>query len=115
MLNWLGGREARVTRRNLELVRPGISARQCDALAAAVLRAVGRNSLHTLRFWARPWHRNRAQIAQVHGEALLQAALARGRGVIVAAPHYGNWELLNQFLASRAPIDRKSTRLNSSH
>src|SRR3546814_19155098 len=50
---WLGGREARVTRRNLELVRPGISARQCDALAAAVLRAVGCNSLHTLRFWAR--------------------------------------------------------------
>lgn len=101
---WLGGREARVTRRNLELVQPGISARQRDVLAAAVLRAVGRNSLHTLRFWTRPWQRNRAQIAQVHGEALLQAALANGRGLIIAAPHYGNWELLNQFLASRAPI-----------
>jgi KDO2-lipid IV(A) lauroyltransferase len=101
---WLGGREARVTRRNLELVQPGISARQRDALAAAVLRAVGRNSLHTLRFWTRPWRGNRALIAKVHGEALLHAALARGRGLIIAAPHYGNWELLNQFLASCAPI-----------
>src|SRR3546814_19207192 len=59
---WLGGREARVTRRNLELVQPGIREPQRDALAAAVLRAVGRNSLHTLRFWTRPWPRNRAQI-----------------------------------------------------
>ncbi|PKM16943.1 MAG: lipid A biosynthesis lauroyl acyltransferase [Gammaproteobacteria bacterium HGW-Gammaproteobacteria-2] len=101
---WLGGREARVTRRNLELVQPGISPRQRDALAAAVLRAVGRNSLHTLRFWTRPDASNRALIAQVHGEALLHAALARGRGLIIAAPHYGNWELLNQFLASCAPI-----------
>jgi len=101
---WLGGREARVTRRNLDLVRPRISARQRDLLAAAVLREVGRNSLRTLRFWARPWHNNRAQIAQVHGEALLHAALAHGCGVIIAAPHYGSWELLNQFLASQAPI-----------
>ncbi|MDP1697736.1 MAG: lipid A biosynthesis lauroyl acyltransferase [Xanthomonadaceae bacterium] len=103
-LYWRGSREARVTRRNLELVQPGIKARQRDVLAAAVLRAVGRNSLHTLRFWTRPWRGNRALIAQVHGEALLHAALARGRGLIIAAPHYGNWELLNQFLASCAAI-----------
>ena len=32
------------------------------------------------------------------------AAIASGRGVIVAAPHFGNWELLNQYLASRGPI-----------
>lgn len=101
---WLGGREARVTRRNLELVRPGIGARQRDALAAAILRSVGRNSLHTLRFWTRPEASNHALIATVHGEALLHAALARGRGLIIAAPHYGNWELLNQFLAHCAPI-----------
>ena len=30
--------------------------------------------------------------------------LAAGKGVIVAAPHYGNWELLNQWLASRGQI-----------
>jgi KDO2-lipid IV(A) lauroyltransferase len=30
--------------------------------------------------------------------------LASGHGVIIAAPHYGNWELLNQWLAGRTPL-----------
>jgi len=40
----------------------------------------------------------------VHGQELFDAALAAGKGLIIAAPHYGNWELLNQWLASRTPI-----------
>jgi Kdo2-lipid IVA lauroyltransferase/acyltransferase len=35
---------------------------------------------------------------------LFDAALASGRGLIVAAPHYGSWELLNQWLASRTAL-----------
>ena len=27
-----------------------------------------------------------------------------GHGVIIAAPHHGNWELLNQWLATRTPL-----------
>ena len=30
--------------------------------------------------------------------------MASGRGLIVAAPHYGNWELLNQWLATRTEL-----------
>src|SRR5690348_17977775 len=41
---------------------------------------------------------------QVVGREHLDHALERGRGVILASSHIGNWEL-----------DRKSTRLNSSH
>lgn len=103
-LYWLAGREAQVTRRNLELVYPDLDARARAALTAAVLRAVGRNSLHSVRFWARPAQHNLARIAQVHGQSLLDAALTSGHGVIIAAPHYGSWELLNQFLAQCAPI-----------
>ena len=38
------------------------------------------------------------------GVALFDAALASGRGVIVAAPHHGNWELLNRWLAMKTPL-----------
>ncbi len=34
----------------------------------------------------------------------MDAAIAAGRGVIVAAPHHGNWELLNQWLAWRTSL-----------
>lgn len=35
---------------------------------------------------------------------MYDAALASGKGLIVVAPHFGNWELLNQWLSSRGPI-----------
>jgi len=104
LVYWWNGREARVTRRNLELVWPGIAASDRDARAAAVLRETGRNALETLRFWTRPSAENLRRVRQVYGAERLHAALAGGRGVIIAAPHYGNWELMNQYLASQAAI-----------
>ena len=97
-------REARVARRNLELIRPELGADAREALLADILRTTARQGLETLRLWTRPAARNLADIAQVHGEALFDAALAGDRGLIVAAPHMGNWELLNQWLAAKTPL-----------
>ncbi len=98
------GREARVARRNLELVRPDLAAAAREALLREILRTTSRQAFETLRLWTRPAARNLADIAEVHGEALFDAALADGRGLIVAAPHMGNWELLNQWLAAKTPL-----------
>ena len=54
--------------------------------------------------WTRPTPDNLRLVRAVEGAELFDAALASGRGVIVAAPHLGNWELLNQWLAQRTPI-----------
>jgi Kdo2-lipid IVA lauroyltransferase/acyltransferase len=40
----------------------------------------------------------------VSGGEGVDAALAAGRGVIIAAPHLGCWELLNYWLCSRTPM-----------
>ncbi len=100
----LDAREARVARRNLELAFPQLDAPQRDALQRAVLRTTARQALETLVFWTRPHRHNLARIREAHGTDLFDDAIAAGRGVIVAAPHYGNWELLNQWLASRTPL-----------
>lgn len=97
-------REARVARRNLELAFPDATPAQRDAWLRAILRATARQVLETLRLWTRPHARNLRRIVQVHGAQAFDAAIARGRGVIVAAPHHGNWELLNQWLAARTPL-----------
>ena len=40
-----------------------------------------------------------------HGAGAVRRGAGRpATGVIVAAPHFGNWELLNQWLSSRGPI-----------
>lgn len=97
-------RESRVAQRNLELAYPWLQPAQRRRLQQAILRTTARQVLETLRFWTRPRASNLALIREHHGMGGFDAAIAAGRGVIVAAPHYGNWELLNQWLASRTPL-----------
>lgn len=100
----LDARESAVARRNLELAYPELLASQRDELHRRVLRTTARQALETLRLWTHPHDANLALIRQSHGTELFDAAIAAGRGVIVAAPHYGNWELLNQWLAARTEL-----------
>ncbi len=97
-------REARVARRNLELIRPDLDTAGRELMLHDILRTTARQAFETLRLWTRPASRNLADIAEVHGEALFDAALADSRGLIVAAPHMGNWELLNHWLAMKTPL-----------
>lgn len=97
-------REARVTRRNLELIRPELDVVAREALLAEILRTTLRQTFETLRLWTRPAACNLGDIVEIHGEALFDDALRSGQGLIVAAPHMGNWELLNQWLASKTPL-----------
>ena len=97
-------REARVARRNLELIAPEFTTAQRETRVGEILRATGRNALETLRVWTNSRTSNLKLIRGVHGGALLLSTLAHGRGLIIAAPHYGNWELLIEYLASCAPF-----------
>ncbi|KAB7767089.1 lauroyl acyltransferase [Xanthomonas maliensis] len=99
----LDARESRVARRNLELAYPALDAAERARLHARILRSTARQTLEVIRTWTRPAGENLARL-QRNGQALYDAALASGRGVIVAAPHFGNWELLNQWLSERGPI-----------
>ncbi|MEO8366378.1 MAG: lauroyl acyltransferase [Pseudoxanthomonas sp.] len=100
----LDARESRVARRNLELAYPELLPSQREELHRRILRTTARQALETLRFWTHPPAGNLARLRERHGQELYDAALASGQGVIVAAPHFGNWELLNQWLSSRGPI-----------
>lgn len=100
----LNTREARVARRNLELIAPQLSAEDREREVGAVLRATGRNAMETMRVWTRPRANTLRLVRRVIGAELLEAALAKGRGLIIAAPHYGNWELLIEFMAERGPF-----------
>jgi KDO2-lipid IV(A) lauroyltransferase len=100
----LDARESRVARRNLDIAYPELDAAARARLHFSILRTTARQALETLRFWTRPHADNLALLREAHGVDLFDAAIAAGRGVIVAAPHYGNWELLNQWLATRTPL-----------
>jgi len=92
-------REAKVARVNFtynQLLESG----QSENLVREVMRSTGRNLFETLRVWTRPQKDNLALIKNVHGLEHLLAAQAQKKGLIIAAPHYGNWELLIEYMAS---------------
>ncbi|PJK02419.1 lipid A biosynthesis lauroyl acyltransferase [Lysobacteraceae bacterium NML71-0210] len=103
---WLRGqrRESRVAWRSLELAFPHMPEAERRSLHRAALQSTGRQMFETLRIWTRPAAENLQLLREGAGIELFEAALGSGRGVIVAAPHHGNWELLNQWLASRTAL-----------
>lgn len=107
-IGWLmlrfDSRECRVARRNFELCFPTLPNAERDELLSATLRQTGCTITETARLWTRTSRSNLALVQEVRNPELLDAALASGKGLIIAAPHQGNWELLNQYLASRMPL-----------
>ena len=104
ILRVIGAGPARIAGRNLDLAWPALEPNSRSALLDASLRDTGRTLFETARFWTRPAPTNLPLVREIEGEDLFVAALARPQGLIIAAPHLGNWELLNQWLASRTAL-----------
>ena len=97
-------REWRVTRRNHELVGAALGLPDRDAFVRGVLVETGKNLTELAKVWGAGPERALALIREVHGREHYDAARAQGRGVIVAAPHLGCWELLNLWLCAQGPM-----------
>ncbi len=94
----------RTTRRNFELVQPNLDLSTREKIVAQTMRCSAMTFVESLAVWTRSRQRNLRLITEVHGLVHLERAASGGDGVIVIAPHYGNWELLVQFLAARGPF-----------
>lgn len=97
-------RETRVARRNMQLIHPNESAEQHEARVKGILNSTGQTVFETIAAWTRSRPKALKLINQVHGLENFQQALALGKGVLIAAPHHGNWELLIHYVANLAPL-----------
>ncbi|MCP1317912.1 lysophospholipid acyltransferase family protein [Halomonas sp. 707B3] len=97
-------RERKVTEINLKVVYPDAPASQRQSLAKQSLQHSTATMLELGHAWMAPPEKVEASILAVHGRDKLDSARAEGRGVIVLAPHFGNWEVLNFWLSSHFPF-----------
>lgn len=97
-------RHRHISLRNLELCFPEMSERQRARLLVQSLQETGKTFMETAQMWSASRARILRLVREVEGEALLQAAIEQGKGVILAAPHLGSWELIGHYIAARAPI-----------
>ncbi|TAM93483.1 MAG: phosphatidylinositol mannoside acyltransferase [Jatrophihabitans sp.] len=98
------GAGSRQLRRNLRrVVGPGVSELRMDALVGEALRSYARYWMETFRLPRMPVAEVAARAgAGTLGKEHLDAALAAGRGAVVALPHQGNWDVAGIWLVAHS-------------
>ncbi|WP_111642207.1 lysophospholipid acyltransferase family protein [Marinimicrobium alkaliphilum] len=103
LVGWLawcaGGRSARVTQVNLALCFPELDEEQRRALARASLRETAKTAAEAAVVWQRSPEWLVRHTLAIDGLEQVEAAQAEGRGVLIIAPHLGNWEVIPGLLA----------------
>jgi Kdo2-lipid IVA lauroyltransferase/acyltransferase len=89
---------------NMRIARPDLDATARAKLVQACLVETGRAVTEMAAVWGRGGRRALKLVRGVEGIEHFDAALRSGRGLIVAAPHLGCWEMLNYWLCSRTRI-----------
>ena len=95
-----GGRSRRVIERNLQLAFPAMPGAEREQLARRSFRAKGELAAEMGHLWLRSWRHVQSLVKAVHGAELIRAAGMERRGVIVLAPHLGNWEMVGLHTAT---------------
>ncbi len=98
----LSRRHRQVIETNIRLCFPHLSAQQQERLARQSLAETLKTALELGPVWKKYGHRIDDLVVNVSGWEAVQAAAGQGQGVLIAAPHLGNWEVLGMFL-SRLP------------
>lgn len=93
------GRSRRVAATNLALCLPELSEEARAQLVKDRLVRLGSTAMDIAIIWGRSIRSAKALVRQVHGRETIDAAIAKGQGVIILAPHIGNWEILGVYLS----------------
>ncbi|WP_342631815.1 lysophospholipid acyltransferase family protein [Marinobacter alkaliphilus] len=102
LLAWkLGGRPKKITDINLDICLPELTEEQRRDLSRNSLAHTGMTALEIPLMWEWPVDKCLGLIKETEGLELVDEALATGKGLILLAPHLGNWELAGLFFSSR--------------
>ena len=89
-----------ITSTNIALCYPHLNVLEQHSLARESVLENTTSLFELGHIWRRHGKDISPLVHQVHGEELLQQALAQGKGVLLAAPHLGNWEVLGLYLSA---------------
>jgi len=89
---------------NIALCWPELPAHARRKLLRTSMIETGKTIIESGALWLRPGNSTLRLIKRVEGDKLVEEALTRGAGVILATPHLGAWECAGLYCASRFNI-----------
>jgi len=102
LLAWkLGGKSRQVTDTNIRICLPELSPPQQHRLSKESMEHTGMTAVEIPLIWEWPVEKCLGLIRETRGLELVDEALASGKGLVLLAPHLGNWELAGLFFSSR--------------
>jgi KDO2-lipid IV(A) lauroyltransferase len=103
LLIWLPNSQKRIALQNIRVVFPNLSAHEQKTLLHKNLLELGKTITELGPLWCWTDQQILPLIKEVKGQALLDAAIANQKGVILLGPHIGCWELNAVYLSCRYP------------
>lgn len=94
----------RITRINIDLCFPALTAKERKKLVRASLIEMSKTIFEAGTLWFRPGKDALARIKKTRGNELVDSALAAGKGVILATPHLGAWEAAGLYCSAHYGI-----------
>jgi KDO2-lipid IV(A) lauroyltransferase len=104
LLAIIPGKRLSTLNTNIRLCFPELTTRQQARLVRKNVRQTGKALMETGKLWLLPAEKNHELIRQVNGEEHVRTTLAQGRGVILATPHLGAWELFGSYCSLHYPL-----------
>jgi KDO2-lipid IV(A) lauroyltransferase len=92
---------AQVTRKNLKLCYPELTEEERESWVKSSLQETGKVALEMGAVWEWPIDKTMNLIKEVRGQELIDNAKAKHKGVVLLAPHLGNWELTGLYMSSQ--------------
>ncbi len=103
-LSWLSHSRIRhIAESNIQLCFPELNSNQQQELAKKSLYETGKVILETGKMWQGDTLKTLSLVKGCENQHLIDDALAQNRGVILAIPHYGSWELTGLYCARHYP------------
>jgi KDO2-lipid IV(A) lauroyltransferase len=104
LLFWIPNRERTIAEINLQLCFPEYSRQMREGMLRRCLVENARTLLELPAVWRDDPEKWMRRLDGQQGEEILRRYLDQGKGVIVAIPHLGNWELHAHYLSKIAPF-----------
>lgn len=92
-------KQRRITTTNMKLCYPKLDETAQQQLAKNSLIETVKSMFELGLIWKKYSNNIDAIIGEVHGTELFESALNQDSGMLLAAPHFGNWEVLNLWLS----------------
>ncbi|VAW65462.1 Lipid A biosynthesis lauroyl acyltransferase [hydrothermal vent metagenome] len=104
-LTWMtNSRIRKIAEKNIKHCLPELNAEQQAELVQNILYETGKVILEAGKMWHSPAQKTLALVKECENVHLIVQAQQQGRGVILATPHYGSWEMVGLYCAKHYPM-----------